>query len=54
MVSEVIGPDAVTMTVDGHSIPTGARKMIALYDYDPQENSPNPDADVSPHQIVTL
>ena len=46
MVSEVSGPDAVYAGVDGH-IPPGAKKMIALYDYDPQENSPNPDADVS-------
>lgn len=47
MVSEVSGPEAVTVTSDGHTVPAGSRKMIALYDYDPQENSPNPDADVS-------
>ena len=46
MVSEVSGPDAAYVPSDGH-IPPGAKKMIALYDYDPQENSPNPDADVS-------
>lgn len=47
MVSEVSGPEAVQITEGGHTVPAGARKMIALYDYDPQENSPNPDADVS-------
>ena len=46
MVSEVSGPDAAYAGTDGH-IPPGAKKMVALYDYDPQENSPNPDADVS-------
>ena len=51
MVSEVVGPDAVTLTADGHVVPQGARKMIALYDYDPQENSPNPDADVSTRSL---
>ena len=49
MVSEVSGPEAVQLTEGGHSVPQGSRKMIALYDYDPQENSPNPDADVSIH-----
>jgi len=54
MVSEVSAPEALQLTEGGRAVPPGSRKMIALYDYDPQENSPNPDAEVIIHCLPDI
>lgn len=48
MVSEVQQDPATGQPIhDPYAqVPPGAKKMVALYDYDPQELSPNPDAEV--------
>lgn len=47
--------DSPVMTDGRSSVPIKnclGRKMIAMYDYNPQELSPNPDAEVSSHTLL--